>query len=112
MGKRLKTCAEPDCPKLVMAARCPTHTREVDRSYKDPAKRRVYAGRRWQGMRRTVLKEQPWCQNCGINMTTDIHHVVALEDGGKPFDRANVTGLCKACHSRITAQEIWGRKAQ
>ena len=62
-------------------------------------------------MRRTILKEHPWCQQCGVNMATDIHHVVALADGGDPYDKAQLQGLCKRCHSAVTAREIWGRKS-
>jgi len=44
-------------------------------------------------------------------MATDIHHVVALADGGDPYDKAQLQALCKKCHSASTAREIWGRKS-
>jgi 5-methylcytosine-specific restriction endonuclease McrA len=84
----------------------------VDRGYKDPAKRKVYASRKWRGLRRTVLKENPWCSVPGCpNLATDIHHVHALEDGGEAYDRKNLEPLCKKHHSALTAKEVWGRKA-
>lgn len=59
-----------------------------------------------------MLKEQPYCSVPGCqNLAVDVHHHVALEDGGDPYDRTQLEGLCKMHHSRVTAQEIWGRKA-
>lgn len=70
----------------------------------------VYKTRRWQGLRRQVLAEQPWCQVDGcFELSRDVDHIVSLQDGGPPFDRANLRGLCKSHHSEVTWREVHAR---
>lgn len=110
----MKTCVEPGCPVLTSGARCPDHTRTYDRRTHRSTARKVYASRRWRGVRRTVLKRNRWCarEDCR-NLATDVDHVVPLEDvlamGGDPYDLRNLQGLCKKHHSEKTAIETWGR---
>lgn len=106
--KRLRPCLEQGCPDLVYKGRCAKHTRSTreERWGKD-----LYQSAVWRGLRRLVRREQPFCAVPGCNNpTTDVDHIVALRDGGEPFDRANLQGLCKKCHSEKTAKEVWGRK--
>lgn len=114
-------CIQSGCPVIIEGPgmrRCLEHTREYDRRMKarSPASRKVYASKRWAGLRRTVLAEQPWC-DCGIDccpegctrMSEDVDHIIPVEDGGAPFDRSNVHGLAHSCHGRKTAQEVLHR---
>ena len=108
----MKTCAEPGCPSLVPkgTARCPTHTRAKDRALKarTAEQRRLYLWPRWGGLRRTVLREQPWCSTPGCRrMATEVDHIVPIREGGAQWDRANLQGLCTPCHSSKTAKEVW-----
>ncbi len=109
--KRLKVCVEPLCPKLIEspASRCTPHQRIRDMRYRDPRGRKVYQSPRWKGMRRAVLRDNPWCQECGLEVATEVDHVVSMHDGGHPFERTNLQSLCKKCHSRKTGREVRAR---
>ncbi len=108
--RAMSPCGETGCPELCYTPRCRVHTREAEKRWKDPSRQKVYQSRRWRGVRLQVLKEHPWCQNCGINIATDVDHVVALADDGDPYDRSNLQALCKRCHSSKTMTEIYRRK--
>lgn len=100
-----RLCAEPKCGNpATYRGRCPDHARTNDHAI-HRAGRTIYRTRRWQLLRRRVLFEQPICAGCDDALTVDVHHKVDLADGGAPYARSNVVGLCKACHGRITRQE-------
>jgi 5-methylcytosine-specific restriction endonuclease McrA len=49
-----------------------------------------------------VLTEQPLCpgingQPCG-HIAEEVDHIVPLSQGGDPYKRSNLRGLCSACH--------------
>lgn len=116
-----KVCTEPDCPELVErgVAYCPKHRRIDHRTIKDreikarSEWRWVYKNPRWQALRRLVKEEQPFCDivNC-FELTHDVDHIIAVQDGGAPFDRENVHGLCKRHHGQKTREEIKARQAR
>lgn len=116
MKQLLRVCAEPSCPELISeGSYCPTHVRRYradDRAIKAQSPWRwVYKTPRWRGLRRQVLAEQPWCATLGCHeLSRDVDHVVALQDGGAPFDRGNVQGLCVRHHSKKTREEIAQRR--
>ena len=64
---------------------------------------------RWRRLRLVILGEQPLCAECAkanrITAATDVDHV-----NGDATDnsRANLQGLCHACHSRKTATQDGG----
>lgn len=116
MRLRISVCLEEGCPELVSGGgRCAVHARERARrierenGYRENGWRWVYNDPRWRALRRQVKREQPWC---GVEWcdypTTDADHRLALRDGGPPFERANVWGLCKRHHSQKTAAEVRG----
>ncbi|MEC9346080.1 MAG: AAA family ATPase [Pseudomonadota bacterium] len=73
---------------------------------RDPERVKLYHSGRWQRLRRQVLTEQPICAADGCDrLATDVDHIRPLEDDGAPYDRANLQGLCRACHSAKTARE-------
>lgn len=108
----LAVCADPNCTELVRGGRCSAHAAEYDRGIKDRSEWRwVYGDRRWRALRRQVRQEQPWCIVTGCHeLTADVDHIVALQDGGSPFARENVQGMCHAHHSAKTADEVNGRR--
>ena len=66
----------------------------------------IYNTARWQRVRRLKLRETPLCEYCpGVcrKVATEVDHYVAIEDGGAPYDLANLRSACKPCHSRKTA---------
>lgn len=112
----MKTCARAGCPELLErgVAYCEKHQpdrREADRRIKAASEWRwVYKSRRWQGLRAEVKAEQPWCDVPGcFELTHDVDHRIALQDGGAPFARSNVHGMCKRHHSEKTREEVTAR---
>lgn len=98
--RMLRVCADPECPELAARGEtyCPEHkaasdarraerSRVADREIKAWSSWRwVYKDRRWQGLRRQVLQEQPWCAVEGCTeLSHDVDHIVPLQDGGAPF---------------------------
>lgn len=75
-----------------------------------PRSHRLYDTARWKWFRRMVIQARPECEECleaGLLdvRAVEVHHIVALEDGGAQLDEANVAALCKSCHSRHTLDE-------
>ena len=73
---------------------------------------------RWQALRRMVLRRGPLCADPWGHHAEDgravpadeVHHVrPAVQDPGLFFDPGNLTGLCSACHAKISALERAGR---
>jgi 5-methylcytosine-specific restriction protein A len=69
----------------------------------------AYKSRAWTDLRKRVLREEPVCAEEGCQeRSTTVDHIVPLADGGQPYDRANVRGMCyphhKARSSRLGAE--------
>jgi 5-methylcytosine-specific restriction enzyme A len=65
----------------------------------------MYASKRWAMLRRAKLARNPICEICDVALANAVHHIVAMEDGGAPYDFDNVLSTCKPCHSRETRRE-------
>ncbi len=63
--------------------------------------------KRWARARRNVLDRDGWrCLNCGRAGRLEVDHVIALRNGGEPWDMGNLQTLCRApCHFAKTAAE-------
>ena len=114
--KFLQTCAEPDCPNLVYEGRCREHAAARDREIKDNSPWRwVYKSPLWRALRRQVRREQLVCVGYAgevcYEVWTVLDHKVALQDGGEPFARENVQGMCARHHNAKTADEVNARKS-
>lgn len=104
-------CAAPGCPELTYARYCEEHSKQRGQYDRDRGSAAVRGyDRRWRRIRRMFLNRHPLCAN-PFNThpssipATEVHHVVALQDGGShSFD--NLEALCKPCHSNITHQEM------
>ena len=58
--------------------------------------------RSWGKARKAALDRDGWrCQTCGKAGRLEVHHLRALERGGKPFDLDNLRTLCRDHHIRI-----------
>lgn len=68
--------------------------------------RRLYASTRWRRRRLEVLADEPLCPDCSTagrtEPSTEVHHKVKPTDELSFFDRSNLMGLCKPCHSTRT----------
>jgi 5-methylcytosine-specific restriction endonuclease McrA len=58
-------------------------------------------------VRRAVLAASPYCAVCP-ELASEVDHIVALRDGGDPYDTANCQPLCHAHHAAKTARETFG----
>lgn len=90
---------------------CPGHTAQVDKRVKgNQSWRWVYNTARWRRLRIRVLTEEPFCKECAaqdvVCASAEVDHIVPLSQGGDPYDRKNLQGLCKACHARKSIKEI------
>jgi len=69
---------------------------------------RLYASKRWRITRRHKLFTQPMCElkhpGC-LGLANEVHHRVAMQDGGAPFELLNLVSACKPCHSVETLKE-------
>ena len=54
--------------------------------------------RAYQRMRRRILNARGWrCEDCGRAGRLELHHVIAVEDGGDDSPD-NLRALCRPCH--------------
>jgi 5-methylcytosine-specific restriction endonuclease McrA len=60
-------------------------------------------------IRKQVVRDQPFCRDgraCGHRaMSAEVDHIKPLCFGGHPTERANLQGICHACHVEKTREE-------
>lgn len=108
-------CEEPGCPLRVRPPlrRCAEHRSSHARRRLKPAGAfRVYDSPRWRALVRQVRREEPVCRRCKVTPTADVDHILELEDGGAPYDRTNLQGMCRPCHRIKTAEAARARRAK
>ena len=77
------------------------------RTKKDPR----YDTKLWRALRETVLREQPICATEGCTrVSKQCDHIIPkriwCDEQGKDFyDRENLQGLCRECHTEKTSKE-------
>lgn len=121
----MKLCCAPGCDEVAAAGlpRCLAH--EDQRLARQSAARRaaksspaakagakLYATARWQSDRAVWLRRFPLCAACeadGLVVAAgEVDHVTPHRgDEGLFFDHRNWQSLCKRCHSRKTAREVF-----
>lgn len=97
----MKGCNQP----ATYRGRCPTHSRTHEQD--THPNRHIYNSKRWQLLRRRVLFNQPLC-HCG-HIATIVDHITPIQDGGQPYNTANLQPLCAHHHSIKTNQEVRSR---
>jgi len=103
-------CSEPGCGVLVPFGKCDAHRPRARLADVDYAQvHRWYGSARWQALRRDVLQADPFCRSCrdrGVKaLTVDIDHIVKHDgDPLRFWNRANLQGLCKRCHTIKTSR--------
>ena len=106
----MQFCGEPGCGVLVPSGRCATHAPR-DR-YARPgyaATHAWYGSLRWRLLRAEMLRAEPFCRVCradGLNvLTQDIDHITKHDgDPALFWNRENLQGLCRSCHTRKTTR--------
>jgi 5-methylcytosine-specific restriction endonuclease McrA len=79
-------------------SRCKAHTNSNWGRSKHPYSS-VYKDQRWTDLRKRVLREEPTCAVEGCHeRSTSVDHIVSLANGGDPFDRSNLRGMCYPHH--------------
>jgi 5-methylcytosine-specific restriction protein A len=72
----------------------------------------MYARKRWATTRKAKLFANPLCElehpGC-LGIASEVHHRVAMEDGGAEYALENLVSTCKPCHSRETRREVLTR---
>jgi 5-methylcytosine-specific restriction protein A len=108
-----RLCLEPRCPSPATGrGRCDEHRKAIER---DRSRRRrettngVYKRKKWEMVRRFVLRRDPICKVCDRALSAEVDHVVPLAAGGDPYDPTELQGICSPCHWEKTARENAGR---
>ena len=107
--KPKRPCRHPGCPKLTDGRYCEEHQKTANAQYnkyqRDPQSNKRY-GRAWKRIRDRYIKAHPLCEECQkqgkLTPAEEVHHILPLSKGGSS-SADNLMALCKACHSRITA---------
>lgn len=104
-----RPCTWPGCGVLTDTGRCERHKRRynVHADKRKPGERRFYDKREWRDRIRPMqLRIHPLCEGCKaegrIAVATEVDH----RDGNPENNTsANLSSLCKPCHSRKTVRE-------
>lgn len=93
----LKPCAEYGCPALVPSGRCEKHKVAPVAPHRKAGKL-FYKSRPWRAVRAAYLAAHPLCEDCGVVMANEVHHIEKRIEGGD-MSHDNLMALCKPCHS-------------
>lgn len=71
-----------------------------------------YKSPEWQRVRTAVLSDPDHavCRMCQVAPSTDVDHIVPINQGGSFLSRDNLQGLCRRCHLSKTGSD--GRAVQ
>ena len=100
-------CRQRDCPEVVDSGYCPRH-RQIRQATRNDA---FYSSRRWRRLRVFFLNHHPLCVDCGGG-ANEVDHIEPIQAGGALMDMENLRSLCKSCHSKRTAAQVWGNVRQ
>lgn len=110
----LRPCSYPGCSNLVRSGtgRCETHPYQViDQHIQDHQK--LYNTARWKRIRAAELTLHPWCAEClRANIytpATELDHIIPHRGDPARFFAGPFQSLCHVCHSRKTANEVFGK---
>lgn len=98
----------PTCPARVpRGERCPAHALQKEHNRTNLDVRKWYYTERWAALRLQVFVDQDYrCADCGhVTLELEAHHIIRHHgDPALFWDRANIRGLCKPCHSARTGR--------
>lgn len=101
-AKRL--CLHPGCSRYAQVSGYCWEHRPKRFSPKRPSPSKRGYDWAWRRIRETYLLLHPRCAICGAP-ATEVHHIVPISRGGT-HSIENLMGLCKQCHSRLTARSL------
>lgn len=62
----------------------------------------LHSDYRWRKVRNAHVKDEPFCQMCGLRKTLEAHHIVPWHKSAElRFERSNLVTLCRDCHYRF-----------
>lgn len=106
-----RPCSEPGCPNFAgYKGRCKEHARQNDKQI-NRAGRSIYATKRWKLLRRRKLTQDFTCEYVDPDEgpcqrpATDVHHRIAIAEGGPKWELQNLEALCAKHHGWHTRQE-------
>lgn len=106
----LRPCSYPGCFNLVRSGRCELHPYP---DAHDPESQKLYNTRRWKRIRVAQLTKEPWCADCLKDNryipATECDHITPHRGDPMKFYKGPFQSLCHYCHSRKTAQEVFGK---
>ncbi len=121
----MRLCIAPGCDEIAVPGsnRCDVHAVEA-KARVDAAKARaklsrpaqigaaLYATPAWRKARKSWLARYPLCADCGelglVVAAREVDHIRPHRgDKALFWDRGNWQSLCKPCHSRKTAREVF-----
>ena len=112
-----RPCRHPGCHELTREGYCPAHKRKKAERRESAEWHDLYDDPVWtDDLRPTQLLREPFCRECTRAgrlrvRATVVDHVIPHRGNWALFtDRTNLQSLCKSCHDRKTAQEMWGRR--
>jgi 5-methylcytosine-specific restriction endonuclease McrA len=113
----IRLCLEPRCGNPATGrGRCDEH-RKAQEAQRSRARRtearernRMYARKRWAMTRKAKLFANPICElehpGC-LGIATEVHHKIAMEDGGAEYAMDNLVTACKPRHARKPGGSSW-----
>jgi 5-methylcytosine-specific restriction protein A len=116
-----RPCPAPGCRALVDRGYCDQHRRDQHRAYhqaspKHKENNRFYASAQWIRVRDAHRALEPLCRECrSVGKLTQVEivdHIIPREDGGAPFDHANLQSLCRTHHNAKTRRDEVKRGAR
>ena len=110
-GPGLSHCPEHE---EIRQARIAARKAEAQQGTVAQANRRLYRSAAWQRAAKGFLEKHPVCAHCAelglVVPATEVDHIDPhLGDRTKFWARPNWQPLCKPCHSRKTAKEVFHR---
>lgn len=105
----LSHCGEHEAARLARLAERRAKAKTSDAAVIGVA---LYGAKKWRDASRAWLARFPLCCDCGelgvVEAATDVDHKEPHRGDLKKFwDRRNWQSLCKRCHSRKTAREVF-----
>lgn len=114
--KPKRLCNKAGCNNLSNQSYCEIHRVEVEqRRQKLLAQRRGSSSSRgydgaWRKVRARKLNINPFCERCEslkvITLATMVHHIKAINEGGKVLEWDNLQSLCEKCHDKIHSKQL------
>ena len=83
-----------------------------DRGRANYRQEKLYSSKAWRRYRKAIISRRGGeCVECGatpLDQHIHLDHIKPLVEGGEAFNEENIQILCRECHGRKTASEVWG----